>query len=276
MTPHGAAPDGPRRPAEEVVERIRAGGPAAVALSGGVDSGVVAAWAFESLGPAAVAVTLGGVAVSAREVERARDVARAVGIEHVELPADPLASEAYRRNGADRCYHCRSVEGGAIRTFAQRRGLLQWLDGIHRDDLADDRPGIRAMDEAGFFHPLLWAGWSKSEVRAEALRRGLPNWDRPSDACLASRVARGVPISAALLRQVEAAELVLVEHGFRRVRVRSDGSAARIEVDPEELGRLDDRSLRDDVLRRVAAAGFTAVTIDPYGYHGSRPLPVLR
>jgi uncharacterized protein len=263
------------RPVDELVERLRKGGPAVVALSGGVDSAVVAALAVEALGTSASALTLAGSAVSAREVERARELARAVGIEHQVVEADPLGVAAYRANGADRCYHCRTVEAGAIRAHVAGRPVRQLLDGIHVDDLGDERPGIRAMDEAGFFHVLLWAGWSKNEVRAEARRRALPNWDRPSDACLASRVARGRPISAELLRRVDAAEQVVLARGFRRVRVRVDGRSARIEVDPAEVDRFGDLPLLTEVVAEIGALGFDPVTVDPRGYRGA-PLPVVR
>lgn len=267
----------PLRPRAELLERLRAGGPALVALSGGVDSGLVASLAHEALGSAAVAVTLCGSAVSDREVERARQVAAAVGIEHVVLPADPLASAEYRANGPDRCYHCRTIEAGALREVASARGSAQMLDGIHLDDLADERPGIRAMDKAGFFHPLLWAGWGKSAVRDEARARGLPNWDRPSDACLASRVARGEPISAELLGRIDRAEGWLYGRGFRRVRVRVQSGGVRIEVDPAEVARFEDPRLTAEVTEELRALGFPSVRIDPRGYRGgSGELPVVR
>lgn len=273
------APDAPtrapRRSVGDLVERIRVGGPSVVALSGGVDSGLVASLAFEALGPHAAAVTLTGNAVAAREADGARELARFVGIDHAVVEVDPLAREGYRRNDADRCYHCRSVESEAIRRWARDRAGVRLLDGVHLDDLGDDRPGIRAMDEAGFLHPLLWAGWRKADVRAEAARRGLPNWNRPSDACLASRVARGQPITAELLARVEEAERRVHARGFRRVRVRVDGTAARLEVDPEELARLDLPELRAQVVDAIAGAGFDRVTIDPRGY-GRAALPVVR
>jgi uncharacterized protein len=263
------APVAPPRPVEEVVARIREGGRAVVALSGGVDSSLVAALAFSALGDEAVAVTLVGPAVSRNEVERAARVTEAIGVEHVLLPVDPLVRAEYRQNRPDRCYFCRSIETSVLREFGNTRSVDQYLDGVHADDLADDRPGLRAMDEAGFRHPLLSAGWGKAEVRAEARRRGLPNWDQPSDACLASRVAHGEPVSAELLARIESAERILLDRGFRRVRVRARRGAARIEVDPEEVARLLGEPLASEVVREVARLGFAPVTIDPCGYHGA-------
>lgn len=261
----------------EIVRRIRAGGPAVVALSGGVDSGLVAAFAHEALGAGATAVTLTGSAVSAEEVERARRVAAAIGIAHRLVAADPLAREEYRANGPDRCYHCRAVETGALLAWGAAHGIAQYLDGVHADDLGDDRPGLRAMDEAGFSHPLLWAGWGKSSVRDAARRRNLPNWDRPSNACLASRVAHGQEISPDLLARIERAESLLGARGFRRVRVRVGPDGARLEVDPEEVARLGSEPLASEMIRAVRALGFPQVTIDPRGYGALRgTLPVVR
>jgi len=273
---HSTSPTLPSRPADEIVARIREGGRAVVALSGGVDSSIVAALAFSALGPEAIAVTLTGPAVSKAELSRAQRVAAAIGLEHVLLTADPLSHEEYRANRPDRCYHCRTVETRFLREFGAARSAAQYLDGVHRDDLADYRPGLRAMDEAGFSHPLLWAGWGKTEIRAEARRRGLPNWDQPSDACLASRIAHGDPVTSELLGRIESAEAVLLRLGFRRVRVRVRGGAARIEVDPSEVERLRTEPLASEVTGELTRFGFTNVTIDPRGYPGAaHELPVV-
>ncbi len=269
--PSSARPHSP----EEVVERIRAGGPALVALSGGVDSAAVAYLASRALGPRAVAATVVSTAVSTREVESARAVAQALGLRHLSVEAEPLTDERYRANGADRCYRCRGVEGRALRERARQEGLLQRLDGIHRDDLGDDRPGIRAMEEAGFVHPLLDAGWGKAEVRRFARAVDLPNWDRPSNACLASRVARGEPITAALLARIAHAEDELLDRGFRRVRVRVRGGGARVEVDPAEVDRLLCEPLKSDVVGALERLGFSPVTVDPLGGRPLAGLPVL-
>jgi pyridinium-3,5-biscarboxylic acid mononucleotide sulfurtransferase len=263
----------PRRSWEELVEHIRAGGPALVALSGGVDSGLVAAAAHGSAGAGTLAVTLQGPAVSASEVDRARRVAATIGIPHAVLDVDPVAREEYRSNPSNRCYFCRSFESATLTAFGSERGIRQYLDGVHLDDLSDDRPGLRALDEAGFLHPLLWAGWRKSDVRAAARERGLPNWDAPSDACLASRIAHGEPISRELLAKVEAAEALVRNRGFRQVRVRVRDGRARIEVDPDEVSRLLAAPLAGEVAEAVRAVGFRTVEIDPVGYGGPRRSP---
>jgi len=262
-----------RRSDAEIVAHLRAGGPALIALSGGVDSALVASLARDALGSEAVAVTLSGPAVADREVDRACAVARYIGIDHVVLSVDPLARAEYRENRPDRCYFCRAVETDRLRRYGRDRSVRQLLDGVHLDDLSEERPGLRAMDEAGFRHPLAWGGWTKADVRRAARARGLPNAEQPSDACLASRVAHGDPISSELLRRVEAAESLLLERGFRRVRVRVRGNSARIEVDPEEVPRLLREPTAGEVERAVRRLGFDPVSFDPDGYHGARVRP---
>jgi pyridinium-3,5-biscarboxylic acid mononucleotide sulfurtransferase len=266
-SPHGARPTSAEA---EVIEHLREGGPALVALSGGVDSSLVAAWAREALGDEALAVTLSGPAVGRSEIARARQVAAVLGIRHEIIPVDPLERPEYRANPENRCYYCRSVETSCLRAYGDPRGVRQYLDGVHVDDLDDDRPGLRAMEEAGFAHPLIWGGWTKAKIREAAKARQLPNWDQPADACLASRVAHGEPISRELLDRIESAEEVLHARGFRQVRVRTRRGAARIEVDPSEVPRLLAESLAAEVTGAIRGLGFDPVTIDPRGYGRAR------
>jgi pyridinium-3,5-biscarboxylic acid mononucleotide sulfurtransferase len=254
----------------EIVRRIAARGPALVALSGGVDSSLVAALARDALGESAVAVTLAGPAVAESEVERARRVARYVGVDHLVVEVDPLARAEYRTNPPNRCYFCRSVESEALLRVGRERGSMQFLDGIHLDDLADVRPGIQAMDAAGFDHPLARAGWAKTDVRAAARARDLPNWDQPSDACLSSRVAHGDLLSSELLARIESGEAWLLARGFRRVRLRTRAGGARIEVDPGDVARLSAEPLATEMRRAISALGFAPVEIDPLGYGAAR------
>ena len=256
------------RPVGAVVRYLAGLGPAAVAMSGGVDSALVASLAHEALGDQVWAVTLAGPAVTQREVERAGAIARSIGIRHVRLRVDPLADPRYVANPSNRCFFCRSGETSALRAWGEPRGIGTYLDGVQVDDLDEVRPGIRAMDAAGFLHPLAWAGWNKAHVRKIAHRRGLENWDEPSDACLASRVTHGQPITGPLLRRVEAAEAAIRALGFRTVRVRVDGGSARVEVGRDEVPRFQDPSLAATARERVLVLGFAAVTLDPLGYHG--------
>ena len=237
-----------------------------MALSGGVDSSVVAYLARQALGVRAVAVTLVGPAVSTHEVDRARRAASEVGIDHHLLPIDPTEEEAYSANPSNRCYFCRRTETQEILRWSGGRGYAQYLDGVQVDDLGDDRPGLRAMAEAGFRHPLVEAAWGKTEVRQLARTVGLSNWDEPSDACLASRVSQGHRISPALLGRIERSESAIREMGFRRVRLRTDGSSARVEVDPPEVERLLHPETASEVRSVLAREGFDVVTLDPGGY----------
>lgn len=264
-----AATSGDAWSSEDIVERIRCSGPALVALSGGVDSSLVASLAFEALGAGAYAVTLVGPAVSADEVRRAERVARSIGIQHLQRHVDPLTSAEYRANPSNRCFFCRTAETEVLRTEGARLGMVQYLDGVHLDDLGDDRPGLLAMDRAGFRHPLLEARFTKADVRREAERRQLPNWDQPSEACLASRVRHGHPLSADLLARIERGEAAIRAAGFRRVRLRVDGQRARVEVDPEEVPRLLAEPRASELTSTLRALGFDPVELDPRGYHGS-------
>lgn len=258
--PRGRTP----RAAPDIVADLAKGGPTAVALSGGVDSAVVACLAYAALGPSAVAVTLAGPAVSTDEVRAASRVAETVGIVHHVLRSDPLSDERYAENPSNRCYFCRSHEGDLMQRWGRAHGIAVYLDGVHVDDLGDDRPGLQAMNERGFRHPLVEAGWTKADVRAYARTSGLPNWDRPSNACLASRIAHGQPITASGLAQVARAEDWLLARGYRRVRVRVSGTTARVEVGPEEVAQLQrEEGVLADALQQL---GFTAVEVAPDGY----------
>ena len=256
----------------EIIRRISSRGAALVAMSGGVDSSLVAALAHDALGSKSVAVTLTGPAVARWEVDRAVRVAGRIGISHRVVEVDPLTRPEYRENTSQRCYFCRTVETEALRRVGLDFGVTQLLDGIHADDRNDIRPGIRAMDEAGFDHPLAEADWTKRDVRAAARARNLPNWDQPSDACLSSRIAHGDAITPALLRQVERGEEWLLAQGFRRVRVRSRRGGARVEVDPDEVPRLIEEPMATSVRTYLAGLGFTPVELDTCGYgaHGAR------
>lgn len=259
-------PGGPRTPdsADAIVGRLSGAGPAIVALSGGVDSSVVALLAHRALGPKALAITLTGPAVSSAEVEAATLVARKIGLSHLLLRSDPLTDPGYAENPTNRCYYCRAHEGALLLDWGSRHGYVAYLDGVHLDDLGEDRPGLRAMDEHGFRHPLVEGAWGKQEVRSFARTTGLPNWDRPSNACLASRIVHGQAITHSVLEQVARAEEWVSARGYRRVRVRVSGRHARVEVDADEVSDLEAESdaLRDELLK----LGFVSVEVDPTGY----------
>jgi pyridinium-3,5-biscarboxylic acid mononucleotide sulfurtransferase len=249
---------------EGIREAAASKGRVLVAYSGGVDSGLVAKIVFDAIGDRGLAVLSDSESLSRRELEDAKANAGAIGIPLRVVETSELVSADYRRNPANRCYFCRDGLADELAPIARREGFTAIADGINVSDLGDVRPGIRAMDEAGFWHPLVEAGLAKPDVRALARGLRLSFWDKPSNACLSSRIPHGTPITVEVLRRVEAAEEVLRSRGFRQVRVRHDGEAARIEVLPEEIPRL--RLVRDEVAAELRPLGYRETVIDPRGY----------
>jgi uncharacterized protein len=249
---------------DRIVRSFRERGRVLVAYSGGVDSGLVAKLARDALGEDALAVITDAESLSRRELAEARAEAEEIGIALRVVTVSELASAAYAANPVNRCYFCRGQLAAALTGIAAREGFSTIADGIHGSDLGEDRPGIRAMDEARFWHPLLEFGLAKTDVRALARAMGLSFWDKPSNACLSSRIPHGTPITIPLLRQVEAAEDVLRDRGFRQVRVRHHGTTARIEVPPTDLPRL--RAIENEVADALRGLGYRETIVDPDGY----------
>ncbi len=252
---------------------------AVVAFSGGVDSTVVAAAAARVLGEGAVAVTAVSAALASGELDGARAVARAIGIEHEVVTTDELAREAYRRNDRDRCYHCRVELYEVLGAVAERRGSAAVLSGANADDLGDWRPGLRAAAERGVRHPLVEAGLGKAEVRAIARELGLPNAEKPASPCLASRLPYGTPVEVAVLAQIDRAEIALKRLGYRELRVRHLGTLARVELGAEDLPRASTCEGRKGVEVAVRSAGYTDVEIEAFTSGSLNrirlPLPIL-
>jgi len=244
---------------------IRATGGAAVAFSGGVDSSLLCAVARAELGDASLAVTVSSPLLPASELADARSVARLVGIEHLVIEEREI-EEDVAVNPPDRCYHCKKREFATIMAAARERGFAVVLDGSNADDASDYRPGARAIAELGVASPLRDAGLTKAEVRSLSREMGLPTWDKPAFACLASRVPYGDRIDAALLNRVEKAEDYLRGLGLRQVRVRAHGDIARIEVAPEERPRLYSESVMDEAAARIRELGFTYACMELGGY----------
>jgi uncharacterized protein len=232
------------------------------AFSGGADSALLAAVAHDVLGSRALAVTAVSASLPAAERAAARDFARSRGLAHVEVCTDELDRPEYRRNGADRCFHCKSALFDALAPVAAALGARVAL-GTNLDDLSDHRPGQQAARDRGSVFPLLDAGLSKAAVRAVSRMLGLVTAGKPAAACLSSRIAYGDPVSPELLG--EQAEDALHQAGFGvcRVRAHAAGSVARIEVPPDDLGRLLDR--REEITALVRAAGFVFATADLAG-----------
>ena len=237
-----------------------------VAFSGGVDSGLVARVARDALGEDALAVLADAESLSRRELAEARTEAEEIGISLQVVPLSELANDAYTANPSNRCYFCRKELGHALRPLAADLGFSVIADGVNVSDLGDHRPGIQAMNEEGFWHPLVEAGLGKADVRELARWLGLSFAAKPSNACLSSRIAYGEVITLDKLQRVEVAEEALRALGFRIVRVRAHEGIARIEVPPEDLPKLTAADMAGRVEKAVRAAGFVYVTVDLRGY----------
>ena len=251
---------------EKMTELLRDMGAAVVAFSGGVDSALVLKVAYDSLGSHAVGVTAISPTFPAVELDVSRRLAAEIGARHVILETDQLQSDEFVRNGADRCYHCKTDLYRALGQLRRDLGIATIIDGTNVDDLGDDRPGLRAAREWGVRSPLLDTGVTKPEVRALAKQLGLSNWDKPAAACLSSRIPRGTIITRDKLSRVERAEAILFREGFRQFRVRDHGDLARVELDDDGFALVQDGKRRARVVRGLTDVGFRFVTIDLEGY----------
>ena len=254
------------RKADALRTAMRERGALLVALSGGVDSGLVCRLAVQALGSGALAVTARSESLPDREFRAARRVAGEVGIRHRIVRYSELANPNYAKNPINRCYFCRQDLGRALRPVAEEEGIETIADGVLASDLGAWRPGIRAMDEAGFWHPLVDAGMDKGQVRGMARELGLSFHAKPSMACLSSRIPYGQAVTTDRLDRIERAEGVLYDLGFQEVRVRHLGHVARVEVAKAEVARLQEPPTRDRVSQALLDLGFTAIEVDPKGY----------
>ncbi len=243
-------------------------GSVGVAFSGGTDSTLLLALCRDVLGPERVlALTVLSELTPAAERERAAELARALGVRHVQMPFPALAHPDITANRPDRCYHCKKAVFGRLLEIVRAEGLSVLVHGANADDLQDYRPGMRAAEELGVRAPLLEAGLTKAEIRELSRQLGLPTADLPSMACLASRIPYGVPLTAEALARVDAAEEFLRrEWGLRQVRVRDHFPLARLEVPEEDIPRLAALSARREVARRLRELGYRYVTLDLEGF----------
>ncbi|MBN2055768.1 ATP-dependent sacrificial sulfur transferase LarE [bacterium] len=237
-----------------------------VAFSGGVDSTLLLFAAREALGASAMAVTIRSPLVPEQEIEEACRLAQVMDARHLVLEVDQLADEGIRSNRADRCYLCKRMMFKRIQAEAGTLGCQHVLEGSNLDDLGDYRPGLTAVREQGILSPFIQAGMNKSDIRGLARIFDLPNWDRPAQACLASRLPYGHRITPGRLARIQRAEESMHRLGFKVCRVRVHGRLARLELPPDELPRALETSAREAIISALKRCGFSFVSLDLEGY----------
>ena len=237
-----------------------------VALSGGADSAYLAWTAHQALSAHALSVTALSPSYSAHDRAIVEGFVSKLGVRHEFIETHEMDNPAYRANAADRCYFCKDELFSALDVLVHARGFAAVAYGVNADDTLDFRPGHRAATEHQVLAPLLDAGLAKAEIRLLSQRAGLPTWDRPASACLASRLPYGTEVTSERLGLVERGEAALRELGFHQFRVRLHDRLARVEISPEEMPRALAPEMAAAMADRLKAAGFTYVALDLEGY----------
>ena len=248
---------------------------AVLAYSGGVDSSLLLRATAEVMGPRLIAVTAVSETYPPGELEAAKEFARTMGVTHRILRTQELASEEFARNSPERCYFCKKELYGKLKKIAETEGISCILDGSNTDDLDDYRPGRKAAEEFSVRSPLVETGLSKSDVRELARFLNLPAWDKPSLACLSSRIPYGTRITPDIIETVKTAEDHLRVLGLRQVRVRHHGDIARIEIERDSFGQLLSNEAVEKVTAALKGLGYTYVCLDLEGYRSGSMNAVL-
>jgi pyridinium-3,5-biscarboxylic acid mononucleotide sulfurtransferase len=237
-----------------------------VALSGGADSAYLAWAAQRALGGRALSVTALSPSFSSHDRNAVEQLVRASNIHHEFVETHEMENPSYRANAADRCFFCKDELFSVLDAIAQQRGFAATAYGVNADDTLDFRPGHRAANEHRVLAPLLDAGLRKPEIRLLSQRAGLPTWDRPASACLASRLPYGTEVTLERLSLVERGEAALRDLGFRQFRVRLHDKMARVEIAPEEMPRAFSPDMAAAIAKHLRGVGFTYVALDLEGY----------
>ncbi len=239
-----------------------------VAFSGGADSAYLLAVSVDVLGAENVlAVTVNSPLLPAAELARAEELTRELGVSHLIVDYNDLADARVAANSPERCYYCKRARFSLLQELARERGFEYVIHGENADDADDYRPGARAAQELGIRAPLAETGLTKAEIRELSRRRGLPTWDLPAQACLASRFPYHTPLTREGLERVAAAERILRdEFALRQLRVRDHYPVARLEVEEGEMARLVEAAVRARIVGKLKDLGYTYVTLDLSGY----------
>lgn len=249
-----------------LLETLRSFENVAVAYSGGVDSTFLLAVAHEALGPRAMAITADSALFPRSEIQKARDFTAERGIRHEIIRTRQLYDEVFCENPANRCYLCKTMMLSSLLDNSSELGFSVIVEGSNVDDLQDYRPGKRAVEEQGVLSPLREVGLTKAEIRELSRQKGLPTWDKPPYACLATRIMTGELITEQRLATIEAAEELLFEMGFRQARARFHDDLVRIELEPKDFHKIVEPVMRERVVAELHELGFKRVTLDLAGY----------
>jgi len=245
-----------------------------VAYSGGVDSTLMLQIAYEVLGDRVIGITAVSASMPEKERIEAEQIASQIGVKFEAITSYETDDSRYLQNSPDRCFFCKSDLYDRLIDYARENNFNFILDGTNADDAGDHRPGRQAASEHGVRSPLLESGITKDEIRDLARGYGLPNWDKPAAACLASRVPYGTMITIPILGQIERSELVLQQLGFHQLRVRHHDKIARIEIEADEFETVLEK--REEIVSALKEIGYVYVTLDLSGFRSGSMNEVLK